>query len=171
MIADNKKVAPKLFLANVNECAEHNQTFCTKNDNYPTEYIRKMLRTFGDKFVDVFSTDLTTNDVEFRIDGLDEVYLCDSYEKVIYPTSGKRQDGTELYIFNTDNHKQGVRVSLCQRAGHACKMTDSFPNNYRSECKQEMVYRELLSLSPEGQPVKEHFEFPACCSCILHQLN
>lgn len=151
----------------MNECAENNQSYCTKNDNYPIEYVSRLLKQYAHEYDDAFSSDLTTNDVVFRIDVMDEDYLCDSFEKVIYPTSGKRKDGAELYIFNTDDHRQGIRVSLCQNRGNSCKMTENFPLGYTTECKQQMVYRELLSLSPEGQPVKDHFEFPACCSCVI----
>lgn len=159
-------------MPNITECAEQNQTYCTKDDKYPIEYISRVLKLYAHEYDDAFSSDLTTNDVVFRIDAIDEDYLCDSFEKVIYPTSGKRKDGTELYIFNTDDHRQGVRVSLCQKRGEPCKMTENFPIGYTTECKQQMVYRELLSLSPEtGLPVKDHFEFPACCSCALHHIN
>lgn len=165
-----REIPSRSFLPNVSQCAEQNQSFCTKNDNYPLGYIQKLLKRFSREYIDVFGTDLTTNDVAFRIDAFDDEYLCESYEKVIYPTSGKRKDGFELFIVNTDEHKQGVRVSLCQQGGQPCKMSESFPIGFKTECKQQMVYRELLSLSPEGQPVKEHFEFPACCSCVLHRV-
>lgn len=120
-------------------------------------------------FEDVLVNDII--DISIR-DGMnmDEEHLCDSIEKVIYPTSGTTKDGKELYIFNTEELKQGVRVSLCSNSGGKCKMSDSFPNHYRSECKQQEVYRQLLSLAPNGQAVKDHFPFPACCSCVLHRV-
>lgn len=157
------------YVANVNRCAEPNQLYCTNDDTYPIEHIEKLLRKHIHKFADVFGSDSTENEVKTRIDGFDEVPLCDYSEKVIYPTSGQRQDGTELYIFNTVEHKQGVRVSICRNLGQPCHMFDSFPNNYRSECKQHHVYRELLSLSPDGIPTKEKFKFPACCSCAVYR--
>lgn len=165
-----REIQTRSFTANVSQCAENDQSFCVKQIDYPKEYIRKLLKKFSHEYNDVFGTDLTTNEVAFRIDALDEEYLCESYEKVIYPTAGKTQDGKELYILNTETHKQGVRVSMCQNKGQPCKMADSFPTGYKTECKQQMVYRELLSLSPEGEPVKDHFEFPACCSCVLHRI-
>lgn len=159
------------FSANVSECADNEDTYCIKKFNYPADYIQKLLQKFSHEFVDVFGSDLTMNEVAFRIDALDDEYLCDSYEDVIYPTAGKTQDGKELFILNTETHRQGVRVSKCQKKGQPCKMSESFPVIYQTECKQQMVYRELLSLSPEGKPVKDHFEFPACCSCVLHRIH
>lgn len=159
-----------VYLANVNRCAESNQPYCTADATYPLDHIEKLLRKHLHKFADVFGSDATVNEVATRIDGFDEVQLCDYQEKVIYPTSGKRPDGTQLYIFNTPEHKQGVRVSICQNTGQSCRMSEGFPNNYRTECKQHMVYRELLSLSPDGVPVKQKFEFPACCSCAVYRV-
>lgn len=159
------------FVPNVSKCAENDQSFCTKDDNYPLDFIRKLLEKYSHKYAEVFGTDLSTNEVAFRTDVMDEEHLCESREQVIYPTSGKRKDGSEMYIVNTDDHQQGVRVSLCQTKGQPCKMSESFPNAFRTECKQQMVYRELLSISPKGEPVKDHFEFPACCSCVLHRIN
>lgn len=112
---------------------------------------------------------MISSDIINRSDAFDEISLCDSREQVIYPTSGKNKNGEELYIFNTPEHKQGVRVSICRDKGEPCKMTENFPNGYRTECKQHFVYRELLSLSPEGVPIKDKFEMPACCSCSVYR--
>lgn len=157
------------FVANVTQCAENDQTFCTKNDNYPAEYVRRLLQEHSHRFADSFVSDLDTNEVSIRVDNFDVEHLCDSYQKVIYPTSGLTKDGNERYIVNTDDYKQGVRVSLCRKSGQACKMADIFPVGYKTECHQQMVYRELVSLGTGGQFIKNHFEFPACCTCILHR--
>lgn len=165
--------APQQFMANVAQCAMNNETFCTKNDGYPMDHIKNLLREHANKYADAFVTDVSTNDITDRvvdrIEGLDDEYMCESYEKVIFPTTGKTQDGRDQFIINTDEFKQGVRVSMCRRAGQPCKLSEHFPNDFKSECKQQMVYRQLLSLSSSGQPIKSHFEFPACCSCVLHR--
>ncbi|XP_055296612.1 protein spaetzle-like isoform X2 [Sitodiplosis mosellana] len=157
------------YIANLSRCATNNQTFCTTDATYPLGVIEKLLRKHLHKFADVFGTDMISSDIINRSDAFDEITLCDSFEQVIYPTSGKNKNGEELYIFNTPEHKQGIRVSMCRNKGAACRMTENFPNGYRTECKQHFVYRELLSLSPEGVPIKEKFEFPACCSCAVYR--
>lgn len=129
-----------------------------------------MLRKYWQKYADVFGSDELAPIVSPRIDADNEVFLCGSYEQVIYPTSGTRHDGSEGYIFNTPQHPQGIRVSMCSNLGKPCNLSDQFPNGYRTECKQQVVYRELLSLSPEGRPVKDKFEFPACCSCAVYKV-
>lgn len=160
------------YMPNVNRCAERNQTYCTSDGSYPTDVVEKLMRKHLHKFADVFGSDsLVVSDVKTRIGEGDEVELCESYEQVIYPTSGRTQDGTSLFIINTPEHKQGVRVSICLNAGVPCKMSESFPNNYRTECKQHMVNRELLSLSPDGSTaIKQKFPFPACCSCAVYRI-
>lgn len=158
----------RTFITNVGQCAENNQTFCTKNDNYPVEYVRRLLREHPHRYADNFVNDAVSNDISIRLDDFDVEHLCQSYEKVIYPTSGKTQDGAERFILNTDEYKQGVRVSLCRTSGQPCGHSDAFPVGYKTECRQQMVYRQMLSLGTDGNPVKNHFEFPACCECVLH---
>lgn len=93
------------------------------------------------------------------------IEMCGSHEKVYYPTSGNNDNGTGLYIFNTNDHKQGVRVTLCSNSGDECELV-SFPNGYRSKCQQQHIHFELVSLSPEGEMVKDRFKFPSGCSCV-----
>lgn len=55
-------------------------------------------------------------------------------------------------------------------AGENCMMTESFPNYYKTECRQIYVYRPLLTLDKVGDDakiVKEQFRFPGGCKCIL----
>lgn len=89
--------------------------------------------------------------------------------KILHLISGQRQDDSFLFIINTVERRQGVRISRCLNPSKACHMGDAFPNHYRTECKQQYVYRELLALSNDGQAMKEKFKFPACCSCVLHR--
>lgn len=101
----------------------------------------------------------------------EEIELCGAVKKVIYPTSAKSESGVGLFIFNSDDHKQSVHVSICQDVGKPCDDVVLLRNNYRSQCKQQKVYHELLSLSPEGKPIKERFEFPTSCTCVLRRIK
>lgn len=163
----------RLFVANVSLCAENHQTFCTKNDDYPLEYIQKLLYKLPPEYERFFypqdvsrsskpPTEEVTryNDIQYIDEAAegDPIEMCDTYGKVIYPTSGTTQSGDGLFIFNTDDHKQGVHIEMCQNAGKPCDEFVILRNNYRSECKQQKIYRELLSLSPDGKPITERFE-------------
>lgn len=147
------------------------RSYCQNVTNYPQSHIEKLISENLDKFVDVFGSDVVEGDVITRDDeSNDEVKLCDSYEEVIYPQSAQREDGSSWFVVNTDKHKQGIRIVRCLNAMKPCKMLDNFPNNYRSECKQNYVFREMIALTPEGAAEKEKFKFPACCSCVLHKI-
>lgn len=247
------EIIPQLFVTNVSQCAEDNQTFCTRNDDYPIEYMNSVLQLYLDQYesiFDEFSSEMTiifgsglphpeievdltddamtrprtqpsttphmlvphgatkaptpvaprkgiqtttisptqtpavedssrafsANDYIPRVaeeDDEDEedIQLCGAVDKVIYPTSATSEAGVGLFIFNSDDHKQGVHVSICQDVGKPCDDLVVLRNNYRSICKQQKVYRELLSLSPQGTPIKERFEFPASCSCVLRRIK
>lgn len=171
----------RLFVANVSLCAENHQTFCTKNDDYPLEYIQKLLYKLPPEYERFFNPQPRNSkppedigdgeQYDAGTEGDDPIEMCDTYDKVIYPTSGTTQSGDGLFIFNTDDHKQGVHIQMCQNAGKPCDDYVILRNNYRSECKQQKIYRELLSLSPEGKPTTERFEFPASCTCVLRRVK
>lgn len=179
----------RLFVANVSQCAENHQSFCTKNDDYPLEYIQKLLHRLPPEYERFFYSKPAddAHDVEKSAGGVvripigddqydeaerdDPIEMCDTYEKTIFPVSGTTQTGDGLFIFNTDDHKQGVHIEMCQDAGKACDDFVILRNNYRSECKQQKIYREMLSLSPQGKPITERFEFPASCTCVLRRVK
>lgn len=162
------------YMPNVSRCAEANQKYCTKVDNYPTNEVQRLLQKFSDKYADSFVSDMLSSTISNRMNPVisDEVELCEYYEEVIYPKLGTTLNGMDAIIVNTDTHKQGIRVSKCKNAGAACKMSENFPLQYRATCKQHFVIRELLTISPNGTTVdREKFEFPACCSCALYFVN
>lgn len=161
------------FTPDVSKCAEKDQNFCTKDDDYPTDYINYLLQKHKRMLAYAFGSDTIANDDKIEYDvrtnriarHISERSLCDSHEQIIYPTSGKTSDGTILYIINTPTRRQGVSVSKCTQNGQSCNTSDIFPKNIRIECQQHFVYRELLALSSDGVPIKEKFEFPAFCKC------
>lgn len=163
-------MTPRRFIANVSACAVTNQTFCVEDGNYPLDVIQRILNTKGKEFANVFNNEVLVFDTIANRDSLDAIDLCDSYPDVYYPKSAKNKNGAELYIFNTDTHKQGVRVGMCRNTGRECKGIVTVPNGYRTECTQTHVYHELLSLSPDGQTIKESFSFPACCTCAAYRI-
>lgn len=185
----------RLFVTNVSQCAENHQKFCTKNDDYPVEYIQKLLyhlppeyeRFFYEQAVSRSSKPtkdsveeeknggvITPIDADYDNDEKDDpVEMCETYEKIIYPTSGTTESGDGLFIFNMADHghRQGVHIQMCQNVEKPCDDFVILRNNYRSECKQQKVYRDMLSLSPDGKPVSERFEFPVSCTCVLRRVK
>lgn len=180
----NVDISMQTFLANINQCAEENQIFCTKNDNYPLEYIETLLENRSNEYIEYFRVhgkqkqykesvrryefhSVSSEDKKTYESSENVIEMCDSYEKVIYPTSGINGNGVGLYILNSGRHKQGVRVSMCTDPGKECENYASFRNGYSSKCQQKSVYFELLSLSPNGEIEENRFKFPASCSCVI----
>lgn len=168
----NLKPSGRSFIVDISKCAENNQNYCTKNDDYPTEYVNYLVKKHWNALKYAFSSDTVLSDNDGFGVKLNRIVrsihgneLCSSHKQIIYPTSGKRLDGTELYILNTPEHKQGVSVSLCDHSGKSCRLADNFPDHFRTECKQHYVYRELLALSPDGTSIKEKIQIPAHCTC------
>lgn len=153
------------FIASVKKCANKFETFCTNYDGYPWEYIEYLLQKHSYVLGYAFGSD---NHYGFNEKTI-ESDLCTSHSEVIYPTSGITSDGTELYIFNTSKHKQGVMTSVCVNKGASCHESENFVN--RTQCEQRFIFRELLALSPEGVPIKERFKFPSFCSCAKKMRN
>lgn len=154
------------FVANVKKCAGDFEVFCTNYDSYPLEYIEYLLQKHFNVLGHSFDSD---NQYLVPLNKTMDSDLCTSYSEVIYPTSGIASDGTELYIFNTRKHKQGVMISVCANEEASCHESDNFI--YRTQCEQRYIYRELLALSFEGVPIKEKFKFPLSCSCAKKNRN
>ncbi|XP_031629388.1 protein spaetzle-like [Contarinia nasturtii] len=165
-------VTTNRIIANVKDCAENNQTYCTKTDNYPTRIVQQLLDRQPHKYDDVFGSDMMT-EIETRFDpNQDEVELCETYEDVIFPIIGTNSMGVDRFIINTPEKKQGVRISMCGNAGIECNILNKIvANDYVTTCKQQFVYRELVALGDNNQIIKDKFEFPACCSCALYKIK
>lgn len=157
------------FTPDVSKCAVDDQTYCIKDDSYPIDYVQYLLQRHWHMLSYVFGSDMKYlyGDIIDPVVIDVETDICGYHEKIIYPTTGVRVDGTELYIINTPEHKQGIDVSICEHKFNPCHMTKSFPADVRTECQQRYVYRELLALSPQGVPIKDKFKFPAFCMCTI----
>lgn len=159
------------FMPNDRDCLTKNQPYCVATQNYPASLIDDLIRKSSHKFESAFGSDaIEVIDIGTRNNANDEEQLCDSYEEVIYPTSGEREDTTKWFIVNTNKYQQGVRIARCLNPSNPCRMTEAFPNFYRTECKQHFAYRELVAVTPEGNTTKDKFKFPACCTCVLRKL-
>lgn len=159
-------------------CSNHNATFCADLSRYPIEHVNALLAKEGSNFFDQFDIDRVENryrtynnssslKINYRKNNHEEQEMCDSYTEIIYPTEAQRRDESWLFVLNT-NRQQSVRIRKCRSAGSQCLMADSFPLQYRSKCKQEYMYRELVALSPDGKFTKESFKLPVACLCTLY---
>lgn len=158
---DRSRTWGRSFFANVKKCSDVFETFCTNYVGYPLDYMEYLLQKHSHMLGYAFGSD----NQYVANEALTESDLCASYNSVVYPTTGITADGTELYIFNTYKHKQGVMISVCANRGATCHENETDNLAYRTQCEQRYIYRELLALSPEGVPIKEQFKFPSFCTC------
>lgn len=152
-------------------------TFCEHTYEYPFAMVEERLRQDRSKFILSFDKDkYFENDVKLTIrihgddDNKDEdIQMCRSRRKVIYPRKAEAIDSSWKFIVNQNDTTQGVVIELCDTELNApCMFSDRFPVGYQAVCKQHYVYRQLVSFSDEGGPFeKNYFKMPSCCKCVL----
>lgn len=102
------------------KCAD-NLPFCENVETYPYHHLQQVLNT-NNVYKDLFGVDEVPQ-LANRIgeDGQmedEEMFVCKSVTKTIYPKIGKNKDSKWKYIINQskdERYIQGVRVELCQR--------------------------------------------------------
>lgn len=159
-------VSMSSFNPNIEKCSGSYDTFCSSGDNYPIDYVQFLLHKHWHMLSFAFHNDAIDPD-EFILDSIPgkDTDICKSHDELVYPTSGQNMDGKNLYIINTPEQKQGVRISMCQERRKPCQSFEKIP--YQTMCEQRFIYRELLALSAKGVPIKEKFKFPAFCTCRI----
>ncbi|XP_049805379.1 uncharacterized protein LOC126248444 isoform X1 [Schistocerca nitens] len=155
----------------VKNCSEDGTSICDKNvRDYPYHYIEEVIANSAYDFSSYFQDDHIYEDVATRIDAdANDDSVCDSEETVLYPKVGQNADDRTLFIVNNDgNYKQGVRVEKCRRKEQSpCDPKLVVPTGFKTHCKQKYIYRKLLALQPNGEPVPDNFRIPSCCSCYI----
>lgn len=147
------------------QCAVHNQTFCTNDTTYPSEFIQRILAQSDHKILALFDDIVPTETSIVNRHDSEEIELCDTNSIRDYPLSATNTKGKDFYIVNVDNFKQVVTISVCM--SEKCNDIVTLPDGYRTECIQQFVPIQLVSLSPEGQPMRDVFPFPVYCSCSV----
>lgn len=104
LLMRNPKARPK--------CAGPEDTYCTKSDHYPTEYINNLIKTGVLSPIKYTDPDLP-NDVARRVNLKSDFPICGSRQSVITPTEGFTEDNEWLFIANTGAIKQQIRVEIC----------------------------------------------------------
>ncbi|KAH8306472.1 hypothetical protein KR018_012404 [Drosophila ironensis] len=154
------------------ECGDNepleSKSFCTTVKNYPD--LSALKGKLSGKFAKFFNEEVPV-ELSSRVGtGDDEVYLCQSVTRTLYPKMGqKAEDSSWQFIVNDDEFKQGIQVEECTNPGEHCDYTDSFPSRYKTICKQHYVSRNLVSIKNDGKldVAQDTFKIPSCCKCVL----
>ncbi|XP_036675609.3 protein spaetzle isoform X3 [Drosophila suzukii] len=148
-----------------NNSSDQLKTFCTEVDDYPnlSKFKVKLEQTYA-KF---FMNNAQPTDVSSRVGGdPDEMYLCKSNRRLIFPKKGQKSDNTWQLIVNDEEYKQGIQIEECEGDGKPCDFASNFPQHYRPICKQHYIQQTLVSI--QGDDVGQgSFKIPSCCKCAL----
>ncbi|XP_063979035.1 uncharacterized protein LOC135163476 [Diachasmimorpha longicaudata] len=137
--------------------------FCEDTPFYPIEQINRAIRSDTNlKYLQV-KDELEPN-VSLRTSGQEEV-LCESKRAVVLPRAAKNKNDEWRYIINTENFTQAIGVETCEKDDSPCKLVDNFAGGYRTMCKQNYIYRQLLAVGPKNKIALESFPIPASCCC------
>ncbi|EFN77778.1 Protein spaetzle [Harpegnathos saltator] len=142
----------------------HGSTFCENVRQYPKDLVDMAIQHNSSLKL---LTSIDVADIEQRIHSPDEVSLCVSNEKVVFPQSAENTRNEWLFVVNQDNFKQGVRVELCSGEDQKCSVFDGLVDHYQTMCKQKYISRELVALGANGKVVTDTFRFPASCCCHI----
>ncbi|XP_011313731.1 uncharacterized protein [Fopius arisanus] len=139
-------------------------TFCEDVPFYPTDLINRIVRSDVNlKYLQI--RDELEPTISLRTSGQDEV-LCESKKHVIRPRAAQNRNYEWRYIANTDNFTQSIGVEICENDNSACKLVDGFASGYKTMCKQNFIYRELVAVV-SGKLTRELFQIPTSCCCQI----
>ncbi|KAH8232360.1 hypothetical protein KR032_004700, partial [Drosophila birchii] len=148
---------------------QESKSFCTQVDNYPD--LSALKQKLAGKFARFFNDELIQpTDVSARVGSADdEVFLCRTNRRILYPKKGLKADNSWQLIVNDEEFKQGIQIEECEEKDLPCGYAENFPARYKPVCRQHYVMRNLASIPNSGQldVVQDVFKIPSCCKCVL----
>ncbi|KAJ9582244.1 hypothetical protein L9F63_003373 [Diploptera punctata] len=145
------------------KCADL-QSYCEDADHYPYDHVRNLLEngaSLGPGFKDYVKVEIDT-----RIQPDEDIKLCPSAEHIVFPKVAQNKEDKWMFVVNQEPHLQGVRVEKCEKEDR-CQFSENFPGSYVTSCQQKYIYRKMLALGENGQPINDSFKLPSCCSCVV----
>ncbi|XP_014212031.1 protein spaetzle-like [Copidosoma floridanum] len=143
------------------------QTLCEASSviNYPDEAVQSALRKNRHLML-MPANDIIRSGMSLQAftDNPDEISLCNKIERIVYPRAAKNIYNKWQFVINTKYFRQGIRVELCTDTESPCRFLDSLPVGYKSKCRQNFIYRQLLTLNGANLEMVAH-RVPVSCSC------
>ncbi|XP_022241244.1 neurotrophin 1-like [Limulus polyphemus] len=154
-------------------CALSGKNFCILTDDYPSDFVEKMMDEEMKVKIKIMYEELqTVGDPELFESHLGDgpaargQFACETEANVMRP--GWVQDaisGDWMVVINNDLFPQKIRTESCKNPNKPCSFIESF---YESVCQQRFSLHRLIAVhpwNPERSPVVALFKFPAGCSC------
>lgn len=146
-------------------CSNQTVRLCEQigKNQYPTQHVKTILQKNAERYADFF------NNLTVRDNFPEPINLCDTYTRNIYPQIAMNVDSDWRFIINQPEHRQSIRVELCQKRSSQCQFGELFPTGYVSSCTQKFTKIPLLSLDENGELKQFDYEFPSHCQCDLQR--
>nr|XP_012148950.1 PREDICTED: protein spaetzle-like isoform X1 [Megachile rotundata] len=142
-----------------------NSTYCETVSSYPADLVNRAIqRNESIKYLESVDV-IDLSPVEERIGQMDDIPLCTSSEHVIFPQSAQNKNKEWKFVANQENFKQGVRVETCMQENASCSAIGGLAEGYKTTCRQRYVYRQLKSITEDGNLVDDTFRLPSSCCC------
>jgi len=169
---------PQLKFTEAPDCVKMSEFGLCENVqlSYPDNHVRLALSQVGNSAVAQLASGddiLMPNSLGNRFGGsaeedvrlVEETPACTASEKIIYPKMGANEKNDWLFIVNTQEAKQGIRVEHCVGPeGQSCNTGP--PGG--TACRQKYIYRKMLTVDGEsGKITTDNFRIPSCCVCYL----
>ncbi|XP_018564188.1 protein spaetzle-like [Anoplophora glabripennis] len=143
-------------------------TFCENVEFYPYQHVKTILQDLSTRSKFFFGVDEELSDLKNRVDPDEgETFICASVQRLIFPKIARNNKNEWKYVINQDKDDgfvQGIRVESCRHHGSPCDLLE-VPLGFKASCKQKYIYRRLLALNDEGNPVVDTFSLPSACCC------
>ena len=100
----------------VEDDAKSDKPFCTRLRNYPERsHLEEIIKTKFNNLESLFGEDsLMPQDINNRNGNKSaEEFLCHSRTRLIYPEAGLNKNYEWMFIINTEEYRQGVRIEEC----------------------------------------------------------
>lgn len=142
------------------------EPFAQARSLYPDDLINEIMTLNNATFQGVFGDDVVIPDgdaLNSRSDTANAPFLCESEQLLIHPKEELSRNNSMVWIVNTKDYKQGVRIEKClkRQLGKPCNFCDA-----DTECKQLFHYRTLVAVDKvTKKPYKEQVLLPSCCKC------
>ncbi|XP_037080630.1 uncharacterized protein LOC119101368 [Pollicipes pollicipes] len=143
----------------------------TIDEEYPTEIIKEALAQSNNAPVaELASGDDTLVELAPRFGGntemenrlVEETAACTATESIIYPKMAKNDKNQWLFVVNSAETVQGIRVEKCVDEGKQCKIASE-----GTVCRQKYIYRKMLAVNGSGKMATDNFRIPSCCVCYI----
>lgn len=148
-------------------CRKMDGPFCIEIENYPSEELNKLLKR---KYRHIqFESDVGLPEMNTRIELNDDIPLCESHSRIIYPEEGRDTHNISYVIVNSEK-QQGIRIEECVSINQRCDNRVIAANSYELFSKQNYIHREVIVRLNSNKLTKRIYNIKSDCSCTMRQV-